>query len=238
MSLSGKTAVVTGGAGVLGSEVVRELLAAGARVAVPVRRAGEIERLRERARVESEAPLSGAIVDLTDETAVADFCESVAGERGGLHILVNAAGGFAGGRPVHETAWSVWQEQLDVNLKTAVLVSRAAVPQMLRRGGGAIVNVSSRPAVQAAPGLAAYAASKRALLALTDTMAAELSDSRITVNAVLPSTIDTPANREAMPEEDFSRWVRPGEIARVILFLVGPDARIVSGAHLPVYGRA
>lgn len=238
MSLSGKTAVVTGGAGVLGSEVVRELLAAGARVAVPVRRPGEIERLRERMRLDSETPLSGAVVDLTDERAVLDFCESLAEDRGGLDILVNAAGGFAGGRPVHETAWSVWQEQLDVNLKTAVLASRAAVPQMLRRGGGAIVNVSSRPAVQAAPGLAAYAVAKRALLALTDAMAAELSDSRITVNAVLPSTIDTPASREAMPKADFSRWVRPEEIARVILFLAGPDARIISGAHLPVYGRA
>lgn len=238
MILSGKTAVVTGGAGVLGSAVVREFLAAGARVAVPFRKPGELERLRERARLEPEAPLSGAVVDLTDETAVADFCESVAEDRGGLDVLVNAAGGFAGGKPVHETAWSLWQEQLDVNLKTAVLASRAAVPQMLRRGGGAIVNVSSRPAVQAAPGLAAYAASKRALLALTDAMAAEHSDSRITVNAVLPSTIDTPANREAMPEVDFSRWVPPEQIARVILFLAGPDARIVSGAHVPLYGRA
>jgi NAD(P)-dependent dehydrogenase (short-subunit alcohol dehydrogenase family) len=109
---------------------------------------------------------------------------------------------------------------------------------MLSRGGGSIVHVSSRPATQAAENVAAYAASKRALLALTDAMAAELREAGVTVNAVLPSTIDTPANRAADPGADFSRWVPPDAIARVILFLVGPDARIVSGAHLPVYGRA
>lgn len=237
-SLTGKTAVVTGGTGTLGGAIVSTLLAAGARVAVPFRKAGELDRLRVTAGIETAAPLSGTLLDLSDETAVDDFFESVAEDRGGLDVLVNAAGGFAGGKPAHETAWSVWQDQLDRNLKTAVLASRAAVPRMLRRGMGSIVNVSSRPATEAAPNVAAYAASKRAVLALTDAMAAELVDSRITVNAILPSTIDTPANRAAMPKADFSRWVRPEEIARVVLFLVGPDARIISGAHLPVYGRA
>lgn len=132
----------------------------------------------------------------------------------------------------------VWQGQLDSNLKTAVLASRAAVPHMIGRGGGAIVHVSSRPATQDGKNIAAYAAAKRALLQLTDAMAAELLEENITVNAVMPSTMDTPANRKAMPKADFSRWVRPEAIAKVILFLAGPDARIVSGAHVPVYGRA
>ncbi|MEP6768252.1 MAG: SDR family NAD(P)-dependent oxidoreductase [Acidobacteriota bacterium] len=239
MNLSGKTAVVTGGSGALGSAVVAALLAEGARVAVPFRKSGELERLREERSLGLYAEsLSGAMLDLTDETAVAAYAESVAEDRGGLDILVNTAGAFAGGKPVHETAWSVWQQQLDTNLKTAVIASRAAVPPMIRRGGGSIVNVSSRPAAGSGQGVGAYAASKRALLQLTDAMAAELVDFRITVNAVLPSTIDTAANRRGNPGADYSKWVSPDEIARVILFLVGPDGRIVSGAHLPVYGRA
>lgn len=238
MSLSGKSAVVTGGTGALGSAVVAALLGAGARVAVPFRRAGELENLRKSIGVGPEEPLAGALLDLTDESAVVDWFESVAEDRGGLDVLVNAAGGFSGGTPAHETPWSVWQQQMDLNLKTAVLSSRAAAPHMIRRGGGSIVNVSSRPATQDGKNLGAYAASKRAVLALTEAMAAELLESGITVNAILPSIIDTEANRKAMPGADYSRWPKAEEIARVILFLVGPDARLVSGARVPVYGRA
>ena len=238
MTFAERSVVVTGGAGGLGRAVVRAFLDAGARVSVPIRKSGELESLRRALDLPADAPLSGAVLDLTDETAVLDWFETVAEDRGGLEVLVNAAGGFAGGEPVAETPWSVWQTQLDVNLKTAVLASRAAAREMGKRRGGAIVNVSSRPAVGDGKNVGAYAASKRALLALTDAMAAELVESGITVNAVLPSVIDTDANRSAMPKADTSRWVKPEEIARVILFLAGPDARIVSGAHLPVYGRA
>jgi NAD(P)-dependent dehydrogenase (short-subunit alcohol dehydrogenase family) len=238
MSLNGVQAVVTGGTGALGGAVVEALLAEGARVAVPFRRPGDLELLRQARGIRSDAELSGAVLDLTDEAAVLDWFESHAEDRGGLEILVNAAGGFAGGKPAHETAWSVWQQQLDMNLKTSVIASRAAARAMIARGRGAIVNVSSRPATEDGKNVAAYAASKRAVLALTDAMAAELRDAGVTVNAVLPSTIDTEANRKASPNADFSRWVKPEAIARVILFLVGPAARIVSGAHVPVYGRA
>jgi len=238
MTLDGRSAVVTGGTGALGTAVVLALLESGARVSVPFRKEGELERLRAAARLPADAPLSGARLDLTDETSVLDYFESVAEDRGGLDILVNTAGGFAGGSPAHETPWAVWQEQLDLNLKTAVIASRGGARQMLKRGAGAIVNVSSRPATQDGKNLAAYAASKRAVLALTDAMAAELGDAGVTVNAVLPSVIDTPANRKRSPNADYSRWPKPEEIARVILFLVGPQARLVSGAHVPVYGRA
>ena len=238
MILQGRTAIVTGGTGALGGAVVRAFLVEGARVAVPFRKAGELEKLRAGLDEEHAEALSGTQLDLTDEPAVEAFAASVAEDRAGLDILVNAAGAFAGGKPAHETAWSVWQEQLDVNLKTAVLMSHAAVPWMLQRGTGAIVNVSSRPAERAGENVAAYAAAKRAILQLTDAMAAELVQKNITVNAVLPSTIDTPANRKSMPGADYSKWVSPEAIARVILFLAGPDARIVSGAHVPGYGRA
>ncbi|NWF80643.1 MAG: SDR family NAD(P)-dependent oxidoreductase [Chloroflexi bacterium] len=238
MSLKGKVAIVTGGAGALGSAVVSTLLAAGATVAAPYRHEGELEALRQQLGLTADAVLSGAVVDLTAEAAVHAYYGQVAAEHGGIDILVNVAGGFAGGRPVHEAGWAIWQEQLDLNLKTAVISCAAAVPHMIARGGGAIVNVSTRTATQPGANLAAYAAAKRAVLQLTEALAAELRDHEITANAILPSTIDTPANRRGAPNADHSRWVSPEAIARVVLFLVGPDARIISGAHVPVYGKA
>jgi NAD(P)-dependent dehydrogenase (short-subunit alcohol dehydrogenase family) len=236
--LDDKTAIVTGGAGALGGAVVKALLEAGAAVVVPYQFEGDLEKLRDRAGLSASASLGGTRLDLTDDAAVTHYYADVARQRGGVDILVNLAGGFGGGKPVHETPWSLWQQQLELNLKTAVLSCAAAVPHMLARGSGAIVNVSTRTATQPAAHLAAYAAAKRAVLQLTEALAAELRDRNVTANAILPSVIDTPANRQNSPAEDASRWVKPEEIARVILFLVGPDARIISGAALPVYGRA
>jgi NAD(P)-dependent dehydrogenase (short-subunit alcohol dehydrogenase family) len=237
-TLGGKVALITGGAGGLGAAVVTAFLDAGARVIVPVEHERDLETLRERAHLAASAPLGGARLELTDEGAVRAYYARVAREHGGLDVLVNLAGGFAGGQPVHETAWSLWQQQLDINLKTAVVSCAAAVPHLLARGGGAIVNVSTRTATQPAASLAAYAAAKRAVLQLTEALAAELRDANVTANAILPSVIDTPANRRGNPDADHERWVKPEDIARVILFLVGPDARIISGAAIPVYGRA
>jgi NAD(P)-dependent dehydrogenase (short-subunit alcohol dehydrogenase family) len=237
-TLDGKVAIVTGGTGALGGAVAAVLLGAGAAVVVPHRQAGELDRLRERLGLAADARLSGAPLDLTDEDAVAKAYAAAAAEHGGIDILVNVAGGFGGGQPVHQTPWSLWQAQLDTNLKTAVLSCRAAVPHMLARGGGAIVNVGTRTATQPGANLAAYAASKRAVTQLTEALAAELRDQNITANVVLPSTIDTPANRQGDPTAGGGRWVAPEEIARVVLFLAGPDARIISGAAIPVYGRA
>ncbi|MGH7333097.1 MAG: SDR family NAD(P)-dependent oxidoreductase [Candidatus Rokuibacteriota bacterium] len=235
--LDGKVAIVTGGAGALGGAVVKTLLEAGAAVVVPHQFEGDLEKLRQRSSLSSSARLSGALLDLTDEPALARYYSDVARQQGGLDILVNLAGGFGGGQPVHETAWSLWQQQIDLNLKTAVLSCAAAVPHLLARGG-TIVNVGTRTATQPAANLAAYAASKRAVLQLTEALAAELRERNVTANAILPSVIDTPANRQSSPRDDPSRWVKPEDIARVVLFLVGPDARIISGAAIPVYGRA
>ncbi|HEX9369747.1 MAG TPA: SDR family NAD(P)-dependent oxidoreductase [Roseiflexaceae bacterium] len=236
--LDGKVAIVTGGTGALGGVVVAALLGAGATVVAPYRGAGELEKLRERAGIPTGANLSGMALDLTDEEAVSSAYAGVAGQHGGVDILVNIAGGFGGGQPVHQTPWSLWQQQLDLNLKTTVLSCKAAVPHMLARGGGAIVNVGTRTATQPGKNLAAYAASKRAVVQLTEALAAELREQNVTANVILPSTIDTPANRRDDPTAGGGRWVKPEEIARVILFLAGPDARIISGATIPVYGRA
>lgn len=234
--LDGKVAVVTGGTGGLGGAVLAALLGAGAAVFAPYRKEGDLERLRAALGLPESAALSGALLDLTDEQAVRQNYADLAARNGGIDILVNLAGGFAGGQPVHETTWAQWQAQLDVNLKTAMISSAAAVPHLLARGGGAIVNVSSRTALQAGALVAAYGASKRAVIGLTEAMAAELRDRNITVNAILPSVIDTPTNRSHAGANP--AWVSPAEIARVVRFLVGPDARIISGAALPVYGRA
>jgi NAD(P)-dependent dehydrogenase (short-subunit alcohol dehydrogenase family) len=238
MILAGKVAIVTGGTGGLGSAVVATLLQAGAAVDAPYHSAGDLETLRAERQIAADAPLSGGQLDLTDPEAVAAYYQQVATRLGGIDILINSAGGFGGGQPAHETDWSVWQEQLDINLKTAVISGRYGAQHMIARGGGTIVNVGTRTAMQSGRKLAAYSASKRALLQLTEAMADELRSQHITVNTVLPSVIDTPANRAGNPKADQSKWVDPAEIARVILFLVGPDARIVSGAHIPVYGRA
>lgn len=238
LPLAGRVALITGATGGLGGAVVAALLADGARIAVPHPHAGELDTLRERLILPADAPLSGAVVDLMDAAAVASYYDQVAAEYGGIDILINIAGGFGGGKPVHETDWGVWQGQLDINLKTTVLSSRYAIPHIIARGGGAVVHVGARAAVQPSKNLAAYAASKRAVLQLTESMAAELLPHNVTVNAVLPSTIDTPGNRHAMPNADHSKWVQPAEIAAVIRFLVGPDARIISGAAIPVYGKA
>jgi NAD(P)-dependent dehydrogenase (short-subunit alcohol dehydrogenase family) len=237
-TLDGKVAIITGGAGALGAAVVTTFLDAGAAVVVPHHNAGDLDQLRQRSGIAAGAKLSGAPLDLADEQGVVDYYAAVAAQQGGIDILINIAGGFGGGKPVHETPWSLWQEQLDLNLKTTVLSCQAAVPHMLARGGGTIVNVGTRTATQPGAKLAAYAAAKRAVLQLTEALAAELRDQNITANAILPSTIDTPANRRGSPNADHSRWVQPAEIARVLMFLAGPDARIISGASIPVYGRA
>jgi Dehydrogenases with different specificities (related to short-chain alcohol dehydrogenases) len=233
MDLAGKVAIVTGGTGGLGVAVVERLLMAGATVIISYVYQDAFQRLAERLPA-----VIGIQLDLTDETATRSAYTTIANAHGGIDILVNAAGGFAGGEPVHQTSWELWQSQIDINLKTAVISCAAAIPHLITRGGGAIVNVSSRTATQSGANLAAYAAAKRAVLQLTEALAVELRPHNITVNTVLPSVIDTPANRAAMPKANYEVWVKPAEIAEVIHFLVSPAARIISGAAIPVYGQA
>lgn len=233
----GRLVIVTGGAGALGSAVVKALLDADASVFVPYQHEGELDRLRGHVGETSVAALSGQVLNLSDEAAVIACYTRVAQSLGAPVGLVNIAGGFDGGSPIHETPWSLWQQQLDINVKTTVLSCRAAIPHMLEEGG-AIVNVSSRTATQSGKNVAAYAAAKRAVLQLTETLAAELLSHDIRANSILPSVIDTPTNRASNPNVDHTNWVKPEAIARVILFLLGPDSAVISGAAIPVYGKA
>ena len=155
-----------------------------------------------------------------------------------LGAVVNLVGGFASGPAVHETEPDDWERLLRLNLRPGFLLARAAMPRLIERGGGAYVGVSARPALRPFPGAAAYVTSKAAVLAFVQALDADYRADGIRANAVLPSVIDTPANRAAEPDADHSKWVQPAEIAKVIRFLVSDDSAVTSGAAIPVYGRA
>jgi NAD(P)-dependent dehydrogenase (short-subunit alcohol dehydrogenase family) len=227
--MSGRSVVVTGGTGALGSAVTRAFLDDGWRVVVPWIVERELERLDEHERLELVR------ADLFDAGEVAGVIER-AGPA--LRAVVNLVGGFAMHGRIHETPIETFEEQLRLNLRPGYLVCGAAVPVLLEAGGGAIVCVSSRAARQPFSGAAGYVVSKAAVLALVDTLDAEYRKDGIRANAVLPSVIDTPANRRSMPDADFATWVAPEQIAGVIRFLCSDDASAISGGHLPVYGQA
>ncbi len=224
-----RTAVVTGGTGGLGAAVTHAFLDAGWRVVVPYNQPRELER------VTAHDALELIEADLSEPTAVAGVMEA-AGDS--LRALVNLVGGFAAGGRVHETPVEDFEAQLRLNLRPTYLCCSAAVPAMLASGKGAIVCVSSRAALEPFAGGAGYATAKAAVLAFVDALHTEYNDDGIRANAILPSIIDTPANRASMPDADVSKWVAPEEIARTILFLCSPESSAVGGAHVPVYGRA
>jgi NAD(P)-dependent dehydrogenase (short-subunit alcohol dehydrogenase family) len=229
MNLSGKVLAITGSDGALGQAAAATLSGYGATLA-----------LIEHASTPSTALPAGARryggIDLTQENAARAVMERVVKEAGRLDGLVNIAGGFRWEELAGGTLDS-WDSMYRINLRTAVASCQAALPFLLQSGGGRIVNVGAMGAVKAATGMGAYAASKAGVAKLTEALAEELKDRGITVNAILPSTLDTPKNRADMPRADFTRWVAPVEAAEVIAFLVSDAARAVTGALIPVAGR-
>jgi NAD(P)-dependent dehydrogenase (short-subunit alcohol dehydrogenase family) len=223
------TAFVTGGTGGLGAAVTSAFLDRGWRVVVPWIVEKELARVAEHERLELVR------ADLFDP---GDVGRAVARAGPTLRAVVNLVGGFAEHGRVHETPVETFDEQLRLNLRPTYLVCAAAVPAMLQAGRGAIVCVSSRVALRPFAGAAGYVVSKAAVLAFVDALDAEYRHDGIRVNAVLPSVIDTPANRAAMPDADFATWVRPDEIANVIAFLCSDESSAISAAHVPVYGQA
>ena len=229
MNLEGRKVAVTGASGSLGRAVVQALQAAGAIVAAI-----------DYAPATNEAAVSGVHVfggiDLSAEGAAGKVFASIGNELGGLDALVNIAGTFRWEK-VENGNLATWDLLFNVNLRTAVASSMAALPLLLRGGNGRIVNIGAAGAVKAGAGMGAYAASKAGVFKLTEALAEELKDRNITVNAILPTTIDTPANRKDMPDADFSRWVKPEQIADVIVFLLSDRAQAITGALIPVAGR-
>jgi NAD(P)-dependent dehydrogenase (short-subunit alcohol dehydrogenase family) len=233
---SGKVAVVAGGTGGLGRAVSQALLAEGAKVIVTYREQKELDVLTSEAGGAASS-LRGVKVDVTDEVAVRDLFEKILAEDGHIDILVNAVGAFAGGTNLWETEAKIFDQMLALNLRSGYILARAVVPLMLKQKSGVIMNVASKAAVDHGSGASAYAASKAAAVALMDSLAAEVKGRGVRVNSILPSIIDTVANRKAMPGADFAKWPKPEEIARVILFLCSDDAKLIHGASIPVYGQ-
>jgi NAD(P)-dependent dehydrogenase (short-subunit alcohol dehydrogenase family) len=219
------TVAVTGAAGALGRKVVEVLVGSGWTVV-------GID-LAEVAAGNVALALGG--VDLTDEAAMTKAAERIEAERGPLDGLVNIAGGFSW-ETIADGDLATWDRLYAINVKTALVASRALLP-LLRRPGGAIVNIGAAASTKAAMGMGAYAASKAGVSRLTEALAEELKDEGVRVNAVLPSIIDTPANRADMPDAEFDRWVTPEQLAAVIAFLLSPAASAVTGALVPVTGR-
>jgi len=234
-TFEGKAVLVAGGTGGLGRAVTLAFLEEGAKVIATYRKQEELDTLKIRAGVNT-AQLDGVAVDVTDEAAVRQLIEKIVGKYRRLDAMVNTVGGYAGGTKLWELETKVFDQMLALNLRSGYALSRAAVRAMLKEGHGAIVNVASKAAVDHAGGTAAYAASKSAAVALLDSLAEDLKGSGVRANTVLPSIIDTEANRKAMPKADFAKWPKPEEIARVILFLCSDDARVIHGAAIPVYG--
>ena len=228
----GGAIVVTGGTGGLGLGVCRVLQETGRPLVVTWVLERELERA---ARRSARTPLREA--DVTDPAAVDALAgELDAGE--GVWALAHLVGGYRDGDPVASLDLDAWDRQLDLNVRSAAVTMRAFLPGMVRRGGGRVVAVSSRAALRPFAGASAYAASKAGLIALVAAASEEVKHDGVTVNCVLPSVIDTPANRAAKGDADHSRWVKPEEIGHVIRFLTSPEASAVTGAALPVYGRA
>jgi NAD(P)-dependent dehydrogenase (short-subunit alcohol dehydrogenase family) len=233
---AGKVVIVTGSVGNLGLATARELQKVGARTVLVDR---SNERLKENYPDLINSPdhfLAGG-VDLVDPDSLAKTVQTALARFGRIDSLVNTVGAWRGGKPAYETDLGDWDFLFGANVRTTLLCCRAVIPQMLRQGGGKIVNVASRDGLQGSAGYSAYSASKSAVLRLTESMAAELKSSNINVNCIMPATIDTPQNRKAIPNADFSKWVAPGAIADVILFLISDAARAINGAAVPVYGQ-
>jgi NAD(P)-dependent dehydrogenase (short-subunit alcohol dehydrogenase family) len=232
-----KVALIAGGTGALGREIAAAFLAAGARVAVTYRLREEFDGLLAGAPPAQAAQLAGIATDVTDAKAAAAVVEELVAEHGRLDILVNAVGGYAGGKKVWEEELTTYERMMALNLQSGFTLARAVLPVMIRQNRGWIVNVASRAGYGHSPGAALYAASKAGALAFFDSLAHEVKPYAINVNSVLPSIFDTAANRRAMPSADPGRWPKPQEIAQVILFLCSQQARVIHGAAIPVYGR-
>lgn len=227
-ALTGKRVVVTGGFGTLGRAVAEVLIRQGARVAL-------IDKAAAPAVVADGAVGFGG-VDLGSSDAAQHALTRAAQALGGLEGLVNVAGGFRW-ETVGAGSVQTWDSLYEMNLRTALLASQAALPHLRASGQGRIVNVGALASAQAGLGMGAYAASKAGVSRLTEALAEELKDQGVTVNAVLPSILDTPANRADMADADFSRWVQPAQLAEVIAFLLQDAAVAVTGALIPVRGR-
>lgn len=237
MSTANSVALVTGGTGSLGRAVVKAFLEEQAAVISTYRRQSEWQE------AQTEWPdvgdrLIGESVDVLEASAVEEMVHRAVDRFGRLDVLVNLVGGYAAGRAIAGHPLDDWEKMLQLNLHSCFLCCRAALPIMIDQKFGRIVNISSKGAVEPSAGTGGYAVSKAAVIALSKVIAVEGAEHGVTCNVLLPSIIDTPANRQAMPKADFSKWVSPDSLAQVIVFLASKESADINGAAIPVYGRS
>ena len=233
--LRDRVVLITGATGALGSAVTREFAQTQARLALTGRSEQKLEHLMDEAGLTAERAFA-VPADVTQADSVQALVEAIETHLGRVDALLNIAGGWRGGKPVGETSLKEWDHMLALNLHSAFLLSRALVPSMVEAGWGRIVHVSSRTAVAPRAKSAAYAVSKMGLITLTEVIAAEVKGSGVTANVILPSTIDTPANRASMPKANPDKWVPPQRIAATMRFLCSDAAASINGARIPIYG--
>lgn len=230
-----KVVMVTGAAGNLGSAVSRAYLDAGATLVLVDHKAGQLRELFPEA-ASAEGHYLANSVDLTQPEDVEHLVQETMDRFGRIDAVVNTVGGFTMGQKVHEMDLETLSGMMELNARTFLLTSKFVVPHMLKAGKGKIVSVGARPSLEGRANMGAYSVAKSAVLRLTEAMSSELKGEGINVNCVLPGTIDTPPNREAMPNADYAKWVKPESLAEVILFLTSDAARDIHGAAIPVYG--
>jgi NAD(P)-dependent dehydrogenase (short-subunit alcohol dehydrogenase family) len=230
-----KVVIITGASGNLGSSVAQEFLTSGASLVLVDHSQGKLPTLFPDLATSNIHILAEGI-DLTTRSPIESLASDTFERLGQIYALVNIAGGYRGGTPVHETSLDTWDFLLNMNARTVLNACQAVIPFMLQGGTGKIVNIAARQGLVGRANIGAYSASKSAVIRLTESMAAELKRKNININCILPGTIDTPQNRKAMPSSDFKRWVSPKALSEVIMFLVSPAARAIHGAAIPVYG--
>ena len=237
MKNKNRNVLITGGTGILGSSVTKTFLTQGDNVAVTYLFDSEVDRFKEY-YPELSDKVTFLYADVTEQDDIQKTLDTFLSKFNQLEILINIVGGFVGGIPTVELEEDRWDFMMNLNLKSVFLCCKAVIPYMTERGSGKIVNVSARAGLKGEAGMSAYCVSKGGVRTLTESLSAEVMDSGINVNCIMPSIMDTPMNREAMPDEDYSRWVKTDEVAKVISFLASDAAGIINGAAIPVYGRA
>jgi NAD(P)-dependent dehydrogenase (short-subunit alcohol dehydrogenase family) len=234
---AGKVVLVAGGTGGLGTEVCLAFLRANASLGITYHSDNSLQRLNSKLGdlAKNVFPIKK---DLKKEDDVQRMISDLVNKFGKIDVLANVIGGYIAGKPVTEIDEKEWDEMMDLNLKTAFLLSKHILSQMVKQGSGKVIHVAARPGLKGAGFDAAYVASKSGVIRLVESISEEVKTKGINVNCVLPSIIDTEENRKAMPQANFANWVKPSEIAKVILFLASEDSRPINGAAIPVYGLA
>lgn len=237
MRFNDRVVLITGATGEFGPNVVQAFAREGARLAIAARNQDKFNAVFDKAALPADRAL-GIPADLSKAGDVDRLINGVLEKYGRIDVFVNLTGGYRAGKTVWEMGEDDLDFMFDLNTRTAFLVCHAVIPVMLKQGAGAVVNIGAKAGFQAGKKASAYAMSKAAVMRLTESLSLEVRDSGINVNAVVPSIVDTAANRAASPNADPGKWVSPDDLANVILFLASPEARAIHGALVPVYGRA